>query len=232
MEFLTIYKALVNFINVDLSAFYLDFAKDVVYIEGAKSLERRQMQTVFYDILVKITKLLTPILPHTAEEIWSYLEFEAEDFVQLSELPEAQTFANQEEILDTWSAFMDFRGQAQKALEEARNEKVIGKSLEAHLTVYPNEVVKTLLEAVNSNVAQLLIVSELTIAEGAAPEGAVAFEDVAFTVERAAGEVCDRCRRIDPTTAERHYHATICDNCASIVEENFTDAVAEGFEAK
>ena len=77
-EFLTIYKALVNFINVDLSAFYLDFAKDVVYIEGAKSLERRQMQTVFYDILVKkITKLLTQSF-RTAEEIWSYLEFEAE----------------------------------------------------------------------------------------------------------------------------------------------------------
>ena len=89
------------------------------------------MQTVFYDILVKITKLLTPILPHTAEEIWSYLEFEAEGFVQLSELPEAETFANQEEILDTWAAFMDFRGQVQKALEEARNVKVIGKSLEA-----------------------------------------------------------------------------------------------------
>ena len=82
-EFLTIYKALVNFINVDLSAFYLDFAKDVVYIEGAKSLERRQMQTVFYDILVKITKLLTPILPHTLKKIWSYLEFETEDFVQI-----------------------------------------------------------------------------------------------------------------------------------------------------
>ena len=150
----------------------------------------------------------------------------------MSELPEAETFANQEEILDTWSAFMNFRGQAQKALEEARNEKVIGKSLEAHLTVYPNEVVKTLLGAVDSNVAQLLIVSELTIAEGPAPEGAVTFEDVAFTVERAAGEVCDRCRRIDPTTTERHYHATICDHCASIVEENFADAVAEGFEAK
>ena len=91
--------------TVDLSAFYLDFAKDVVYIEAAKSLERRQMQTVFYDILVKITKLLTPILPHTAEEIWSYLEHEEEEFVQLSELPEAQIFPNQEEILDTWSAF-------------------------------------------------------------------------------------------------------------------------------
>ena len=57
-----------------------------------ESLERRQMQTVFYDILVKITKLLTPILPHTAEEIWSYLEFETEDYVQLSELPEAEDF--------------------------------------------------------------------------------------------------------------------------------------------
>ena len=55
---------------------------------------------------------------------------------------------------------MDFRGQAQKALEEARNEKVIGKSLEAHLTIYPNEVVKELLEALNTNVAQLLIVSD------------------------------------------------------------------------
>ena len=104
-----------------------------------------------------------------------------------------------------------------KALEEARNAKLIGKSLEAHLTVYPNEVVKTLLEAVDSNVAQLLIVSALTIAEGSAPEGTVAFENVAFTVERAAGEVCDRCRRIDPSTAERSYNATICDHCASIV---------------
>lgn len=231
-EFLTIYKALVNFINVELSAFYLDFAKDVVYIESADSLERRQMQTVFYDILVKITKLLTPILPHTAEEIWSYLEFETEDFVQLSELPEAEDFENQEAILEKWKAFMDFRGQAQKALEEARNEKVIGKSLEAHLTIYPDAEVKELLEGLNTNLAQLLIVSALTIAEGNAPESAVSFENVAFTVERASGEVCDRCRRIDPTTKERSYNATICDHCASIVEANFAEGVAEGFEVK
>ena len=231
-EFLTIYKALVNFINVELSAFYLDFAKDVVYIESAESLERRQMQTVFYDILVKITKLLTPILPHTAEEIWSYLEFETEDYVQLSELPEAEDFVGQDALLERWNAFMDFRGQAQKALEEARNEKVIGKSLEAHLTIYPDDEVKELIEGLNTNLAQLLIVSALTIAEGEAPESAVSFEGVAFTVERATGDVCDRCRRIDPTTKERSYNATICDHCASIVEENFAEGVAEGFEVK
>ena len=229
-DFLAIYKALVNFINVDLSAFYLDFAKDVVYIEGAKSLARRQMQTVFYDILVKITKLLTPILPHTAEEIWSYLEHEEADFVQLTELPEAQTFPGQEAILEEWSAFMDFRGQAQKALEEARNEKLIGKSLEAHLTVYPSSVVKTLLASLDSDLAQLLIVSELTISDQEAPADALAFEDVAFKVERAEGDVCDRCRRVDPTTQDRSYDAHICDHCAAIVEENFADAVAQGFE--
>lgn len=233
-KFLDIYKIIVNFVTVDLSAFYLDFAKDVVYIEGAKSLERRQMQTVFYDMLVKLTKLLTPILPHTAEEIWSYLEHEAEDFVQLAELPEAENFENQEEILGTWAVFMDFRTKAQKALEEARTEKVIGKSLEAHLTVYPNEETKVLLNAIDSDVAQLLIVSNLTIADGEAPEASVAFEEVAFTVERAAGEVCERCRRLDTsvgTNANPHL-ATVCDHCASVLEANFPEAVAEGFEAK
>ncbi|MBF0777187.1 isoleucine--tRNA ligase [Streptococcus cuniculi] len=233
-KFLDIYKTIVNFVTVDLSAFYLDFAKDVVYIEGAKSLERRQMQTVFYDMLVKLTKLLTPILPHTAEEIWSYLEHEAEDFVQLAELPEAQTFANQEETLGTWAAFMDFRTKAQKALEEARTEKVIGKSLEAHLTVYPGEETKALLHAVKSDVAQLLIVSHLTIADGEAPEGSVIFEDVAFSVERAAGEVCERCRRLDTSvgTNSNPHLATVCDHCASVLEANFPEAVAEGFEEK
>ena len=231
-DFMTIYKAVVNFITVDLSAFYLDFAKDVVYIEAADNIARRQMQTVFYDILVKITKLLTPILPHTAEEIWSYLEFEPEEFVQLSELPDAEVFEGQENILEEWDAFMTLRNQAQKALEEARNAKIIGKSLEAHLTIYASEEVKTLLTALDSNVAQLLIVSQLTVTDESAPADAVAFDDVAFTVAHAEGQVCDRCRRVDPTVKERSYGVTICDHCDEIVEANFPEVVAEGFEVK
>lgn len=230
-DFMGIYKSVVNFVTLDLSAFYLDFAKDVVYIDGAKSLSRRQMQTVFYDILVKITKLLTPILPHTAEEIWSYLEHEAEEFVQLAEMPEVETFANEAQLLADWENFMVFRTQAQKALEEARNAKVIGKSLEAHLTAYVSAETKSFLESLNADLAQLLIVSNLTVTTEAAPESAVLVEEVAFTVERASGEVCDRCRRIDTSVAERSYGATICDHCASVVEENFAEAVAQGFEA-
>ncbi|HEP2275630.1 isoleucyl-tRNA synthetase [Streptococcus pyogenes] len=230
-DFMAIYKAVVNFVTVDLSAFYLDFAKDVVYIEAANSLERRRMQTVFYDILVKITKLLTPILPHTTEEIWSYIEHESEAFVQLAEMPVAETFSAQEDILEAWSAFMTLRTQAQKALEEARNAKIIGKSLEAHLTIYASEEVKTLLTALDSDIALLLIVSQLTIADLAdAPADAVAFEGVAFIVEHAIGEVCERSRRIDPTTRMRSYNAFVCDHSAKIIEENFPEAVAEGFE--
>ncbi|TCD45995.1 isoleucine--tRNA ligase [Streptococcus sp. X16XC17] len=231
-DFMAIYKSVVNFITIDLSAFYLDFAKDVVYIEAADSLVRRQMQTVFYDILVKLTKLLTPILPHTAEEIWSYLEHEVEEFVQLAEMPVAETFAGQEEILEAWEAFMVLRTQAQKALEEARNAKIIGKSLEAHLTIYASAEVNTLLTALDSDIAQLLIVSQLTVTEEAAPADALAFEEVAFSVGHAEGEICDRCRRVDVTTTDRSHNAHICDHCAEIVESQFAGAVAEGFESK
>ncbi|HEN9315704.1 TPA: isoleucine--tRNA ligase [Streptococcus agalactiae] len=231
-DFMAIYKAVVNFVTVDLSAFYLDFAKDVVYIEAANSPERRRMQTVFYDILVKLTKLLTPILPHTAEEIWSYLEHEEEEFVQLAEMPVAQTFSGQEEILEEWSAFMTLRTQAQKALEEARNAKVIGKSLEAHLTIYASQEVKTLLTALNSDIALLMIVSQLTIADEAdKPADSVSFEGVAFTVEHAEGEVCERSRRIDPTTRMRSYGVAVCDASAAIIEQYYPEAVAQGFEA-
>ncbi|MFM9348970.1 isoleucine--tRNA ligase [Streptococcus uberis] len=231
-DFMAIYKAVVNFVTIDLSAFYLDFAKDVVYIEAANSLARRRMQTVFYDILVKITKLLTPILPHTAEEIWSYLEFEEEEFVQLTEMPVTETFEGEEDILSAWDAFMTLRTQAQKALEEARNEKVIGKSLEAHLTIYASDEVKTLLTALDSDIALLMIVSQLTIADFAdAPTNAISFENVAFTVDHAVGEVCERSRRVDPTTRMRSYGAFVCDASAKIIEENFPEAVSQGFES-
>lgn len=231
-DFMAIYKAVVNFVTIDLSAFYLDFAKDVVYIEAANSLARRRMQTVFYDILVKITKLLTPILPHTAEEIWSYLEFEEEEFVQLTEMPVAEIFEGEEDIFSAWDAFMTLRTQAQKALEEARNEKVIGKSLEAHLTIYASDEVKTLLTALDSDIALLMIVSQLTIADFAdAPTNAISFENVAFTVDHAVGEVCERSRRVDPTTRMRSYGAFVCDASAKIIEENFPEAVAQGFES-
>lgn len=232
-NFLHIYRTVINFLTVDLSSFYLDFAKDVVYIEAKENHDRRCMQTVFYQTAVTLTKLLTPIIPHTAEEIWSHLK-EEEAYVQLSEFPEFQEFANQEELLDTWVAFLEFRDKVLKALEVARNEKQIGKSMEAKLTVYPNEQVNALLKAVDSNVAQLLIVSpdffDVRPVGEETPANAQVFEDVAFVVEKAEGVVCERCRQMKTHVGAHHELPGLCDHCAEVVLAEFPDAVAEGFE--
>lgn len=232
-NFMQIYRTVMNFLTVDLSSFYLDFAKDVVYIEAENDHQRRCMQTVFYETAVSLTKLLTPIIPHTTEEIWSFLK-EEEAYVQLSELPGYVEYPNQDELLDTWAAFMDFRDKVLKALEEARNSKLIGKSLEAKLTIYPNQQVNQLLTAVAADIPQLLIVSPdyFTIMpeNTEAPENALVFDDVAILVEKAEGETCDRCRQIrkDVGTDEKLPH--LCGRCAQLVEEFYPEAVAEGFE--
>ena len=233
-NFLHIYRTVVNFLTVDLSSFYLDFAKDVVYIEAADNHERRCMQTVFYDIAVALTKLLTPIIPHTAEEIWGYLK-EEEEYVQLAEFPEVETFANQEELLDMWKAFMDFRDDVLKALEVARNEKLIGKSMEAKVTVYPNEQVRALFTALNANLPQLLIISPdfFTVSEegpASAPEAAQKFEDVAILVERAEGHVCDRCRQVKAKLSDHEHLEHVCEHCAGVIESEVPEEAKVGFE--
>lgn len=233
-NFLHIYRTVVNFLTVDLSSFYLDFAKDVVYIEAADNHERRCMQTVFYDTAVALTKLLTPIIPHTAEEIWSYLK-EEEEYVQLAEFPEVENFANQEELLDMWKAFMDFRDDVLKALEVARNEKLIGKSMEAKVTVYPNEQVRALLTALNANLPQLLIISPdfFTVSKegpASAPEAAQKFEDVAILVERAEGHVCDRCRQVKAKLSDHEHLEHVCEHCAEVIESEFPEEAKVGFE--
>lgn len=230
-SFQTVYRAFVNFCTNDLSAFYLDFAKDVVYIEAGMSRERRAMQTVFYDILVNLTKLMTPLMPHTAEEIWSHLQ-EEEKYVQLTEMPGYQEFANQEEILELWENFMEIRSKVLKALEEARDNKLIGKSFEAKVTLFPNEPMRMLLTALNTNLAQVLIVSDLEVARPNTeiPEAAVKFDDIAVLVEPAPGETCQRCRAIKEDVGSHKDLPTLCNRCAAIVEEMFPDEVREGLE--
>lgn len=234
-NFMHIYRTVMNFLTVDLSSFYLDFAKDVVYIEAEDDYQRRCMQTVFYQTAVALTKLLTPIIPHTAEEIWSFLK-EEEAYVQLSELPGYEEFANQEELMDTWAAFMDFRDKVLKSLEEARNSKLIGKSLEAKLTVYPKQQVREMLKALDADIAQLLIVSpdyfEVMEADIQVPDNAVVFDDVAITVEKADGETCDRCRQVRKDVGVDEKLPHLCGRCAKIVEDFYPEAVAEGFEEK
>ena len=230
-EFMEIYKKLINFITTDLSAFYMDVAKDVVYIEAPDSKKRRSMQTVLYDVVVRLTKLMTPILPHTTEEIWKYLK-EDEKYAQLSEMPEVKHFNNEEKLVDLWNRFMNLRSGVFKALGEARNEKLIGKSFEAHVDLYVSNGVQADLDALNANVRQALIVSALDVHPlSEAPENALKFNDeYAVVVEHVEGEVCPRCRMIKTDIGSDADLSTLCASCAEIVRENYPEALAEGLE--
>ena len=228
-DFNNVYKKIFAFISNDLSAFYLDFAKDVLYIESKNSHARRSMQTVIYDAAVKLAKVLTPVLPHTMEEVWSFLK-EKEDYVQLAEMPEIEHYANHDELLDNWKKFMNFRDDVLKVLEEARDQKLIGKSFEAAVTVYPTDEMRAVLANLDANFRQILIVSKLTIADGEAPANAEKLPNGAFVVEHADGDVCPRCRMIRTDVGADSEVPMLCGRCAKIVEEDYPEAVQEGLE--
>ena len=218
-DFSTVYTTINNFVAVELSSFYLDIAKDVVYIEGTDNKDRRAMQTVMYDTLMTLLKVLTPIIPHTTEELWSYIGAE-EASVQLTDFPEVDEQANFAELRAKWNKIIAIRDEVLKALEEARNAKVIGKSLEAKLSVYADSDVVALLNDSNVDFAQLSIVSQFVVAgtKEQAPENALVLDKTAIVVEKADGEKCERCWTISETVGSNEKHSTLCTRCAEVVE--------------
>ena len=218
-DFSTVYTTINNFVAVELSSFYLDIAKDVVYIEGTDNKDRRAMQTVMYDTLMTLLKVLTPIIPHTTEELWSYIGAE-EASVQLTDFPEVDEQANFADLRAKWNKIIAIRDEVLKALEEARNAKVIGKSLEAKLSVYADSDVVALLNDSNVDFAQLSIVSQFVVAgtKEQAPENALVLDKTAIVVEKADGEKCERCWTISETVGSNEKHATLCKRCAEVVE--------------
>ncbi len=219
-EFSSVYHALNGYCANDLSSFYLDVAKDVVYIERADHPHRRAMQTVMHDSLMALVKLASPILPHTADEMWSYLESVSEESVQLTDFPEAEVRPEFKDLEAKWSRFMDVRDDVLKALEEARAAKTIGKSLEAKVTVYANDELANLLPAIDSNLAQLFIVSDYEFggAREQAPDNALSLDEVSVVVEKAQGEKCGRCWTISKHVGESQAHPELCPRCAEVVE--------------
>ncbi|WP_077211453.1 isoleucine--tRNA ligase [Bacillus dakarensis] len=223
-EYAAIYHAVNNFCTLDLSSFYLDFAKDVLYIEAKDHHDRRSIQTVLNECLLALTKLVAPILPHTTDEVWGYIDHVEEESVQLTDFPEYVDLPNADSLEQKWTAFMKLRDDVLKALEEARNAKVIGKSLTAKVTLYVNEKSRQLLESISENVAQLFIVSEFEVAGSyeQAPEEALKLETAAIVVSKAEGETCERCWVVTPEVGKVEEHPTLCPRCAQVVKENYS----------
>ncbi|MBV5111232.1 isoleucine--tRNA ligase [Bacillus altitudinis] len=221
-EFAVVYHAIHNFCTIELSSFYLDFAKDVVYIEHADHPDRRSMQTVFYETLMALVKLTAPILPHTADELWSHLSFVEEPSVQLTDMPEGVAVPQAEVTEAKFDRFMEVRDDVLKALEIARNEKVIGRSLEASVTLYATEEVKNLLASIKEDVKQLFIISELTVedekhADASAPE----YTSGRIVVQKAEGELCERSRIISKDVGANPKYPTLSLKNAEIVEKYY-----------
>jgi isoleucyl-tRNA synthetase len=218
-EFSPIYSQIHNFCAVDLSSFYLDFAKDILYIEAVDDPRRRSIQTVYYDILTSLVKLLTPIIPHTAEEVWEYIPGTEADFVQLADIPEAKTVFKDEDALAKWDHFMKVRDDVLKALEEARNEKVIGKSLEAKITIIAKDDYTKEVLAHIPYLHQLLIVSGVDVANSSDDLKEYRYVDV--KVEKHPGEKCARCWVASETVGEDHDHPELCSRCADVVKKHY-----------
>ncbi|ADG40008.1 MULTISPECIES: isoleucine--tRNA ligase [Leuconostoc] len=230
-QFNDIFKRVINFVNVDLSAFYLDIAKDVVYVEAPTGHARRSMQTVFYETLLALTKLLLPVLPHTAEEVWEYLPNETLDFAYLSEMPEAKDLGNVTALLENWSTFMSLRDAVNKALEEARGAELIGKNAEAALTLYVTSEQNDLLQNLNADVRLLLMVSQLYIVDvEKAPTDVKSYDGILIDVKHAIGGVSPRDRMFHEDLGADAAFPELSQHEADIVREFYPEALTEGLE--
>lgn len=218
-EFADVYSAILSFCSVELSAFYLDFGKDILYIEAADHPARRSIQTAYYEIVKSLLQMLAPILAHTTEEAWSYIPGEKAESIQLSDFPEAVEIADHDELLTKWDHFIKVRDDVLKALEIARSEKVIGKSLESKLTIVAkDDETKQLLQGID-NLHQLLIVSEANVVDSDAD--AADYEHVAVRVEKHPADRCERCWVASDTVGQDEKHPELCSRCASIVEAHY-----------
>ncbi len=213
-EFHLIYHQLVQYCAVDLSAFYFDVLKDRLYCDAADGPRRRSSQTVLARIGLDLARILAPVLPITADEVWSYLPGRPSPSVHLDRFPALE--ADDQTLAATWQPLLETRAAVTKALEEARAAGVIAAGLEARVAVRarsedlaPLRRYEALGRVFPGNLANLFIVSSVALHEG---DGALT-----VAVERAPGVKCERCW----TYFERAGRAdgpAVCERCAAVLE--------------
>ncbi len=213
-DFDEVYRSILNYMTNDLSAFYMDFTKDVLYIEEMNNKERRSIQTVLFDNLDALLRLITPILPFTSEEIYSNMNLENKEISSyMLSMPKVVKYANSEELLNKYSKFMEFRTDVLKAIENARNNKVIGKSMSAKLSICPSKETKELLDTLKIDLAKVFIVSECVLVDSANNDFEE-FDSGKFLVEARVGHICDRCWKVVDEVDENG----LCPRCAEIIK--------------
>ena len=213
-DFPTVFKELNALATVDLSAFYVDVTKDRMYTYGAKSEARRSGQTAMYLIADGLARLMAPILPFTADELWRYMPGTRAESVHLETFPNAGHLVNRD-LQERWARLMAVRNDVNAALEEQRKSKVIGNSLSAKVRIAAQGAIGSLLEQYRAQLPTLFIVSDVTLDVGPAD----AADEVRVVVERAPGIKCERCWRYVPAVTSEPDRAGICDRCVEALAE-------------
>jgi isoleucyl-tRNA synthetase len=217
-EFHAVYHALYNFSTVTLSARYFDIIKDRLYTAAPRSPERRSAQTALYAIVDALARLLAPILAFTADEIWENMPHTDGDAafarsVHLALFP-ATSGARDKQLAENWTEIFSIRDMVLHELERARVEKVIGSSLEAHVSITATGKRYELLRRYRDELRYIFIVSQVTVRQGA--DAAV---EVEVGIERAEGEKCERCWNYSTRVGETTRYPTACERCVVALAE-------------
>ncbi|MBD9230398.1 MAG: isoleucine--tRNA ligase [Dialister sp.] len=224
-EFHVMYHAVHNFCTVDLSAIYLDILKDRLYTEKADSKLRRSAQTAMYEILTTLVRLVAPVLCFTSEEVWQALpnKEEREWSVHMSDMPKVNEAYLDKELDEKWKKRLAVRSVAMKALEEARQAKVIGHPLDAEVTVYADGEAYDIVKAMEKELADFLLVSQTHIVSGTAtaPENAASNEEgtVKASVAVCTLAKCERCWKRSADVDADPKHPGVCARCAHVLTE-------------
>ncbi len=202
----SIYHAVHNFCTVDLSALYLDIVKDRIYVEHRDARKRRASQTVIFETLIALVKLIAPILSSTADEMWSYLkDYVAEESVFLARFPAADKTLINGAIEEKWERIWRIRELANKKIEEKRTAKEIGHSLDTKVIIDAPDEDHTALMELGDELKDVFIVSQFEVRKAAVLD---------VTVIRAEGDKCERCWQYDTNILRDGRFPNVCKRCA------------------
>lgn len=222
-EFHTVYHSIHNFCIVDMSNLYLDILKDRLYTFARDSEERRAAQTALFEILNALVRLIAPVLPFTAEEVWRHMpSFPGkEESVHLALLPEAKEEWLNREITENWDRLLAVRKEVTRVLETARRKEVIGSSLEAQVVLEPQGEVEALLKGYLPFLREVFIVSDVSLGDTGGCRIVMDGESVKglkVGVDRAKGEKCQRCWNYSERVGEFPSHPDVCERCIEVLQ--------------
>lgn len=228
-EFYRVYQRIHQFITVELSSFYLDVLKDRLYAEEPEGPDRRAAQFVLARLHDALTRLLAPILPHTAEESWRYVPAgcgHPTESVHLALFPEPDPRWDDPARAGRWEVLLEARDAVNKALESLRKDKTIGSAQEASATIAASAADLAILQADLNHLATICNVSTIELKEGAGA-GAGAGERFAVSAARSPHPKCERCWNLRATVGESEAHPTLCRRCVRVIEAQAEKGAAQ-----